>query len=317
MSSSVLSVLAFGYGSVQGAIDGTIERDMGALAAAAVLLAIALGKILTTGLTIGSGGSGGVFGPSMVIGGCAGGALGLATQVACMQLGIPEVAPPPAAFVVVGMAGFFAAAAKTPFSTMIIVSEMTGNYNLLLPALFVCTLAFLFSDKQSIYRNQVVSRAASPAHQGSWVRQVMAGLQVRRFLRPDWQGPWLRPEDPVAGVVDRFDAAAGDILPVVDAERRLQGVVSLEEAFAAEQAPNAAPVLLAADLMRAEVQPLRPDDGLDRAMELFAENDLLALPVVDEEARVIGVVRRYDVANSYLQRLHAPRSSEGESTGAT
>jgi CIC family chloride channel protein len=315
---SVLSVLAFGYGSVQGAIDGTIEQQMGghALAAAAVLGAIALGKVLTTGLTIGSGGSGGVFGPSMVIGACGGGALGLATQFVCVHLGVPEIAPPPAAFVLVGMAGFFAAAAKTPFSTMIIVSEMTGNYNLLLPALFVCTIAFLFSDKQSIYRNQVMSRAASPAHQGSWVRQVMAGLQVRRFMRPNWQGPWLRPNDPVRGVVDRFDAAAGDVLPVVDADQRLQGVVSLEEAFAAEQAPHAQPVLLAADLMRTNVQPLRPDDGLDRAMELFAENDLLALPVVDEAIRVIGVIRRYDVANSYLQRLHAPRAPDATRPGA-
>ncbi len=80
------------------------------------------------GLTIGSGGSGGVFGPSMVIGGCGGGALGH----------VPALAWPgwrriPANFVIVGMAGFFAAAAKTPFSTLVIVSEMTGNYNLLLP----------------------------------------------------------------------------------------------------------------------------------------------------------------------------------------
>ncbi len=64
------------------------------------------------------------------------------------------------------MAGFFAAAAKTPFSTLVIVSEMTGNYNLLLPTLWVCALAFLLSDEQSIYSSQVESRSRSPAHQG-------------------------------------------------------------------------------------------------------------------------------------------------------
>ena len=67
----------------------------------------------------------------------------------------------------VGMAGFFAAAAKTPFSTIIIVSEMTGGYSLLLPSLWVCTLAFVLSDVQSIYSAQVESRSRSPAHQSS------------------------------------------------------------------------------------------------------------------------------------------------------
>ena len=94
---------------------------------AVLLLAIAVGKILTTSLTIGSGGSGGVFGPSMVIGGCAGGSLGVFLH------GLwPAAVPHPATFVILGMAGFFAAAAKTPFSTLVIVSEMTGDYRLLL-----------------------------------------------------------------------------------------------------------------------------------------------------------------------------------------
>ena len=108
----------------------TLEKS---LYLALVLLAIAVGKILTTGLTIGSGGSGGVFGPSMVIGGCAGGALGI-----FLHWLWPPLVPHPASFVIVGMAGFFAAAAKTPFSTLVMVSEMTGNYNLLLPTLWVC-----------------------------------------------------------------------------------------------------------------------------------------------------------------------------------
>ncbi len=136
----MLSVLAFGYSAVQQAISSETAVS------AWVLLAIALGKILTTSLTIGSGGSGGVFGPSMVIGGCGGGALGI-----LLHQWWPGLVPHPASFVIVGMAGFFAAAAKTPFSTLIIVSEITGGYNLLLPALWVCALAFILSDEQSIY----------------------------------------------------------------------------------------------------------------------------------------------------------------------
>jgi CIC family chloride channel protein len=148
-----LSVLSFGYNSLQNAMDGAGSATAG------ILMLIALGKILTTSLTIGSGGSGGVFGPSMVIGGCGGGALGILLHQAW-----PSLVPHPASYVILGMAGFFAAAAKTPFSTLIIVSEMTGDYHLLLPALWVCVLSFILSDQHLLFRSQVDNRAASPAH---------------------------------------------------------------------------------------------------------------------------------------------------------
>ena len=91
---------------------------------------------------------------------------------------------------------------------------------------------------------------------------------------------------------------------------RYLGVVSLEEMYAATQATNAGPLLLTADLMRSDVTPLRPDDGLDRAMEIFAESDLLALPVVDESQgkRVLGVVKRHDVAGDYLRGCMSRRA---------
>jgi CIC family chloride channel protein len=290
----VLAVMSFGYGILQKAF--TDPAGM-----AVVLVAVAAGKIVTTGLTIGSGGSGGVFGPSMVIGGCGGGAVGLGLHALW-----PPLAPQPAAFAVVGMAGFFAAAAKTPFSTLIIVSEMTGDYNLILPALFVCTLAFLLSDEQSLYQAQVESRSRSPAHQGSYVRDVLAGVRVGRFLADGWTGPVLHPGDALAAVVGHFQDPATPVLPVVDDAGRLLGVVSPEEVSVALQSSAAGPLLVAADLTRGGVTPLTPDDDLDRALELFVENDLLALPVTDGDRKVVGVVRRADVVGEYLRRVHAP-----------
>ncbi len=300
-SKEVLSVLSFGYGILQ---EG-LSNETGL--AAGLLLAIALGKIVTTSLTIGSGGSGGVFGPSMVIGGCGGGALGVLLH------GLwPTLVPHPASFIILGMAGFFAAAAKTPFSTLIIVSEMTGDYKLLLPALWVCTLAFLVSDEEPLYRSQVKSRALSPAHQGSYVREVLAGLKVGDFLtggRP----PLLRLDEPLKAVIDRLSGSTIQVLPVVDASDQLHGVVVLDEVHLATQAGSSGTWLLAADLMRLGVQPLTPDDRLDRAMELFVEQDLLALPVVNDTKQrlVIGLVRRSDVAHAYLRHLHA-QSPDGQ-----
>ena len=185
----------------------------------------------------------------------------------------PTLVPNPASFVIVGMAGFFAAAAKTPFSTLIIVSEMTGGYHLLLPALWVCVLAFLLSDEKSIYSKQVESRSRSPAHQGSFVREVLQAVYVRQFLVREQVFQVVHPGDSLAAVLDRLDESHYTALPVVDAENRLLGVIDLEEAHQAAHAGDLGPLLVAEDLMRSDVRPLTPDDTLDRALELFVEND--------------------------------------------
>ena len=298
----VLAVLAFGYSAIQDAM----TQDTNA--SAALLLTIALGKILTTSLTIGSGGSGGVFGPSMVIGGCGGGALGL-----LLHNVVPKLVPHPASFVIVGMAGFFAAAAKTPFSTLVIVSEMTGGYHLLLPSLWVCGLSFILSDQQSIYSSQVESRSRSPAHQGSYVRQVLAEVRVKDFLSPGDAALALRPGDSLATVLSRLSTAPTPVLPVVNEENQLLGVVNLEEVLLASQLPSLTPLVLAEDLMRSDIRPLTPDDTLDRALELFVENDLMVLPVVNDfqQRRVIGTARRFEISGAYVRHLHAPRETSG------
>jgi chloride channel protein, CIC family len=302
----VLAVLSFGYGILQDAMT-TSPGAEASLFFALVLIVVALGKILTTGLTIGSGGSGGVFGPSMVIGGCGGGALGITLHRLW-----PPLAPHPAGFVMVGMAGFFAAAAKTPLSTLVMVSEMTGNYNLLLPTLWVCALAFLLSDEQSIYSSQVESRSRSPAHQGDYVREVLAGLLVRPFMTPAAEVPVVRPNDRLGEVIDRLSGTSYHALPVTDLDGRLVGVISLEEVLLASGLPNLRSLALAADLMRDNVVPLRPDDRLDRALELFVESDLLALPVVDGSPgeHVIGIVKRADISSTYLRHVHGSPSMD-------
>ena len=142
-----LAVLGFGLGTLQQIL---IQPDHFAVG---LLSALALGKLVTTMLTVESGGSGGVFGPALIIGGCAGGALGLLLQ----PLG-PQWVPPPTAFVLLGMAGFFAAAAKTPFSTLVIVCELTGDLGLAALALGVCVGCFLLSGRDSLFDSQPAHR---------------------------------------------------------------------------------------------------------------------------------------------------------------
>jgi CIC family chloride channel protein len=165
--------LGMGYGYVQQAIEGSLTIQF--------LLLFAAIKIVATSLTISSGGSGGVFGPSLVIGA----ALGAAFGQGFAEL-IPGWAPEPAACVMVGMGGFFAGVAKTPFAAVIMVMEMTGSYGLLVPSLLVAATAYLCLPLAvRLYENQVPARPDSPAHTGSFATDILRQDDQRRYaVRP-------------------------------------------------------------------------------------------------------------------------------------
>ena len=186
------------------------------------------------------------------------------------------------------------------------VSELTGNYNLLLPTLWVCAIAFLLSDEQSIYSSQVESHSRSPAHQGAYIRDVLSGMNVSQFLTPSTDVPTIQRGDRLSQVTQRLSTTNYHALPVTDPENHLLGVISIEEVYRTSQYPHLDSLILATDLMRTNVTPLTPEDRLDRALELFAESDLLALPVVDgsPEGRVIGIVKRSDISSEYLRHVH-------------
>jgi CIC family chloride channel protein len=182
---------------------------------------------------------------------------------------------------------------------------MTGSYSLLLPTLWVCTLAFLLSDEQSIYSSQVESHTRSPAHQAEFVRGMLTGMSVGQFVKRDDPPPVVHVEDHLDAVLGRMSIDPHGVLPVTDPEGRLLGVVSLEEVYLATQIPDGSSTVLVADLMRSDVVPLQLGDSVDRAMELFCDNDLLELPVVDDSQgnRVVGTISRAEIASTYLRHV--------------
>lgn len=282
-----LDVLSFGYGSLQDALLGRIPWT--------ILLLIAGGKLLTTSFSIGSGGSGGVFGPSMVIGGTMGGALGILAQHL-----MPGVVTQPAAFVPVGMAGFFAAAANTPISTLIMVSEMTGNYQLLLPSLWVCAIAYLVGRRWTLYRSQVRSRAESPAHRGAILAGVLRAMRVKDVVgeRPVHV---LGETASLEEVIRAFMHSSQHCFPIVDPTGRMTGSITLHQLRqhlddSGEQSP-----VIAHDLASQPGETLYLHDDLETALARMVALDVEELPIVKskEERRVVGLLSRRDIVAVY------------------
>ncbi len=165
-------VLSGGYGWLQMVFENRLPF--------LILILMALGKMVATSLTIGSGGSGGVFGPSVFAGAALGGAYGQ-----LMAWLFPGLGVSPVDFALVGMASFFAAAAKTPLSSIVMVTEMTGSYGLLVPLMLASFTSFiLVHTHTTLYRSQVPERIDSPVHAHRYIRLALASLSERGLPIP-------------------------------------------------------------------------------------------------------------------------------------
>jgi chloride channel protein, CIC family len=296
--------LGMGYGYIQEAIRG--EHT------AAFLLTFALVKMLATSLTISSGGSGGVFGPSLVIGGALGAAFG---KVASDHF--PGLSPEPVAALMVGMGGFFAGVAKVPFASVIMVMEMTGSYGLLVPSLLVATMAYLFLPRGTkLYENQVASRLDSPVHEGSFATEVLQRGRLGDTWDPRQAPPrTVRGDAALPDLVQLASESPQAVFPVVDDRGSLLGEISVEDVRRALLAEGEGPTPHAADIMREVPEPLLLEHDLAHVARKLAAHHAEAMTVVQASAdrTVVGVFGRRDLIVAYgrlLQRLHAAAESE-------
>lgn len=155
-------ILGTSYSIIQSslALSGKTASETGSLAIAGFAGFFFL-KAIATSFTVGSGGSGGVFAPALVCGGALGAAVGLMfAKILPESFGIH-----PAAFALVGMAGFMASSIRIPITAIVMVAEISGNHGLLLPAMWVCGISFWLNNGWSLYRSQVHCRESSPVHE--------------------------------------------------------------------------------------------------------------------------------------------------------
>jgi CIC family chloride channel protein len=276
---AIPSVVGTGYGWAQFAISQQVD-----LLPPLMLLVAAFAEIISASLTLGSGNSGGIFGPSVVTGGMFGGAFGYAAHYL-----FPSVVEHPGNFAIVGMVAFFAAAAKAPISTIIMISEMTGGYGLLAPAMFAVVTAFILSGRKTIFPAQVHSRLDSPFHADEFepivLRRVKAGdVMIHLPVCVNAEAAVVE----AIGLMGDYGLAS---LPVV-AGNRLSGRITL---LASHRIPEARrQTVRVREIMSPNCNVAYPDEDLFAILRRFAASDVGNLPVATRERPdcPIGLVTR-------------------------
>jgi CIC family chloride channel protein len=289
--------LAFGYGFAQMAINNELTIPF--------LLSLAIGKVLTTSFSIGSGGSGGVFGPSVVIGGAMGGVVGKMFHAI-----MPTVVTQPGAFVVVGMAGFFTAVSNTPISTIIFVSEMTNSYHLLLPSLLVCSVAYLAARRWTIFDRQVQSKVDSPAHAGDFFVDILQSIHVKDLVSLMKEVTLIPQDMPFVKFKRTFSETKQHYFPVVNEETRLVGIFSINDIRGVLFSPEIEHLVVMKDVGTSEIILTTPEEDLNAVLKKFTTRNIDSLPVVraDDHGILLGMLNRREVISFYNQKVEEMKS---------
>lgn len=259
-----------------------------------VLLSLMGIKILSTSLTIGSGGSGGVFAPSLFIGSMLGGAFGHMVHAF-----LPTVTAAPGAYALVGMAAVFAGAARAPITSVLILFEMTDDYRIILPLMLATVVSTVLAEhisKESVYTLKL-SRRGVRLERGRDI-DVMQGVLVGEAMTTN--------VDSVSADLDLRDLEVAfhethhHGFPVLGEQGDLIGIVTLQDlARARERGPLAGRTV--GDIATRSVLTVYPDDPMWMALKRLGTRDVGRLPVVDRQnpRRLVGMIRRSDIVRAY------------------
>jgi CIC family chloride channel protein len=258
-----------------------------------LVLALPFAKILSTSLSIGSGGSGGIFGPGMVIGSMVG------ASVWRLAFGhLPAVPDSPAPFVIVAMMALFGGIAHAPLAVMLMVAEMTGNLSLLAPAMVAVGLASIVVGKNTIYTSQLETRANSPAHRLRLSFPLLSTLVAREALLPMTSEP-ITPDTTVAALEAAIKADHRIGVVVRQADGALAGVATLADVQRVPEAERSQTAVSA--IATSEPVTARASESLDEVLEHLTKAGIRWAPVLDEgaPARPIGIISVASIMDAY------------------
>ncbi len=280
-------ILGVGYETITVALLGMMPWFL--------LLILVFVKIAATSLTIGSGGSGGIFAPSLFIGAMMGGVYGNVVHYL-----FPSVTASPGAYSLVGMGAIVAGATHAPITAILILFELTDDYRIILPLMMTCILSALTASqlkRESIYTMKLVRRGID-VRAGKEI-SILKSLSVRDFMIRDVA--FVSEIMPLSGFLHFIKESIHMYFPVVNDKEDLVGIISLRDIRPILLEESLMDLVIAKDIMTEDVITLTTDENLYDAMGKFAIKDIGQLPVVqkDNPKRVVGMLKRTDMILAY------------------
>jgi CIC family chloride channel protein len=285
-------IMGVGYDSINNALYGNMIWY--------IALALIFVKIIATSITLGSGGSGGIFAPSLFMGAMLGFFFGQGVHAL-----FPDITATPGAYALVAMGGLVAGTTRAPITAIIIVFELTNDYNIILPLMITCIISVILSAKltrESIYTLKLLLRNIG-IKEGMEVN-VMESLYVKDIYKTDVES---------IGETDNFNLVVNKVLkgksteyPVIGRQNNLIGIISIydikDHLFEKDELKN---LLIAADIVNTNFESVPPDSNCEMALDKMSRYDLEGLPVVNTEEgnKLIGYIWRKDIQDAYQKEI--------------
>ncbi len=283
----VPQILGVGYGAIDLALIQKYSWWM--------LLVLLLSKILATSITIGSGGSGGVFAPSLFLGAMAGCFFGTVVHAL-----FPSVTASPGAYSIVGMGAVVSATTHGPMAAILILFEMTGSYTIILPLMLSCIIGTIAAGqlfRESIYTLKMI-RKGIDIRAGKEVN-VLRSMHVKEVMNSQVE---TVPEGlSLVDMAEKISKSKYNSFPVLNAENKLAGIISFNDYSDAIFDDDLKNIVVAKDLASADLVTVTSDDDLYTALEKISRKDFSTLPVVspNDPNELVGIVTRRDIIGAY------------------
>ena len=289
-------IFGVGYES----IDACLTNNLGFWLA----LVLVFAKILSTSLTLGSGGSGGIFAPSLFLGAMTGNVIG-----SFFHQSFPSSISSPGAFSLVGMGAVVAAATHAPITAIIIIFELTNDYKIILPLMLSCIIASLMTvgvHKESIYTMKLKRRGIIFS-EGREVN-ILKSFSVKDFISHDHQ-LFINTER-VGKIIDQAIGSKHHSFQIVDAENNHIGCFALNQLKTLlEEKDLVDSFVIAQDLAITDIK-LDYEDNLEKAMKIFGRTDVAEIAVI-QHGKFAGVVKRKDVIEAYNHEIIKREAAAG------
>lgn len=274
---------------------------------AALFGAVALAKCVATALTVGSGASGGLLGPAVFLGGVAGAFVGAVVEAVGPGMFTADPENLRRSLIPLGMAGVLAAGMRAPLASLVMVTEMTGSYGLMVPLMLVCVSSYVLGRRWGLNDEQVRGTAESPAHAGDAIVHLLENWRVQDLMRPNWEET-VQPDTTLRELIERAKPGTRPVFAVTD-RGRIVGLISLPDIERIMDEPGISEAIIAADLMSGDLNPVHPDDDVYSVLTLMARDNHIVMPVVARggEPKFLGMLTRADVYAAVRRRMDEMR----------